>query len=121
MSLRQLARSPILLHRDPVLLAPRRSFSSQKTTPATTRDVSPPKTPASKANLNGLRPPNPSYPAFSFKDLDMKGGVKFVVIVAISILSVTETIFWTKVLWAKFWPTPSEAESKEVGEEGGTE
>lgn len=48
----------------------------------------------------------------------MNRPVRLVVIVALSILSVTETIFWTKVLWAKFGPAP-ETESEEMGEEGG--
>lgn len=115
MSIRLIARNPVLHHRDPVVLAlPRRSFSTQKANPPATKDGSPPTTSAPKAS-----PPNPSYPAFSFKDLGMNRPVKIVVIIALSILSVTETIFWTKVLWAKFGPAP-EPESEEVGEEGET-
>lgn len=43
---------------------------------------------------------------------------KFVVIFALAILSVTDTLFWTQVLWAKFGPAP-ETEGEEGGEEGG--
>lgn len=43
---------------------------------------------------------------------------KFVVIFALAILSVTDTFFGTKVLWAKFGPAPG-TEGGEGGEEGG--
>lgn len=47
---------------------------------------------------------NPSYPGFNFKELGASRTVKVVVIVALSIGGMMESIFWAQVLWAKFGP-----------------
>jgi len=42
-------------------------------------------------------------PAFSFKGLGASRAVKITVLVCLSILGTMESVFWFKVLWAKFY------------------
>jgi hypothetical protein len=44
--------------------------------------------------------------SFSFKDLGANRTVKIVVITVLMIFGTLESIFWVKVLWAKFGPAP---------------
>lgn len=58
--------------------------------------------------------PNPPSPRITLKDLGANRTVRIVVLVALSIFGTMETIFWAKVIWAKFF---QKAESEEGGSE----
>ena len=58
-------------------------------------------------------PSNPSSDikaTFSFKDLGATRTVKIVVIVAVCIMGTAETIFWTQVVWRKFFGAGNEGD-----------
>jgi hypothetical protein len=71
----------------------------QKTRYSTSKDGPSSKTPPTPPH-NG----NPSFGAANWKELGGSRTVKIVVITALTIAGTVETIFWTKVLWAKFGP-----------------
>lgn len=52
---------------------------------------------------HAIEPPSsePSYPAFSLRDLGANRATKITVLVCLSILGTMETIFYAKMLWAK--------------------
>lgn len=53
---------------------------------------------------NGALPEAPTNPSFSLHDLGANRTVKVVVMASLSIIATMESIFWTKVGWAKFGP-----------------
>lgn len=109
--IQQLPNLCLASYRNPTFVAShRRHFSSHKTNP-TTKDHRPQELPNAKTKPAESQMPNPSYPAFSLKDLDMKRGTKFFVIACLSVLGTMETVFWVKVIWAKLSP-PLEEESE---------
>ncbi|KAF2177660.1 hypothetical protein K469DRAFT_719583 [Zopfia rhizophila CBS 207.26] len=55
---------------------------------------------------------NPSIPAFNLKDLGASRPIYYGIIVVLSILGTIESVFWIKVIWAKFF-TPEEDDRKE--------
>lgn len=54
------------------------------------------------------RTDQPEIPTASFGELGASKTVKIVVIVVLSIFGTMESIFWIKVLWAKFGPAPKD-------------
>jgi hypothetical protein len=68
-------------------------------------------------NQNQTQTQNPSFGAnLSFKELGANRTVKIVVIVALSVAATAESVFWVKVLWAKFGPE-TKVEQSEEGKE----
>ncbi|KAF2490076.1 hypothetical protein BU16DRAFT_531416 [Lophium mytilinum] len=51
---------------------------------------------------------NPSFGGASLKELGANRTVRIVVIIALTIAGTAESIFWAKVLWAKFGPSPKD-------------
>ena len=96
-------------HRNAVLpLGPQSILSFRRAAFSTGTDnktqKAPPHKPASSTQVSG----NPSYPAFSFKDLGASRTVKIIVIAGLSVIGTIESIFWIKAIWAKISPSPQE-------------
>ncbi|KAF2806447.1 uncharacterized protein BDZ99DRAFT_466021 [Mytilinidion resinicola] len=72
----------------------------------------------SKPTFNAdSKPPkikNPSFGGASLKELGATRTVKIVVIIALTIAGTAESIFWAKVLWAKFAPSSEDEGGEEL-------
>src|SRR5271156_5244722 len=58
---------------------------------------------------------NPFYPAFSFRGLGAGRKAKIFVIACLTVFGTIESVFWVKVVWAKFSPSPADDGRKPEG------
>ncbi|KAF7852716.1 hypothetical protein EAF04_010910 [Stromatinia cepivora] len=101
------SRSTNMIHAHKLSTFDPRRYAEHKSNTST-----PPKEKSAKTNLKENQ--NPSI-GLNFKDLGATKTVKWVVIVAISIVGTMETIFWTKVLMVKLgWGKEEKMEEVEV-------
>lgn len=98
-------------NRNLTLLSAQQSTFSRRLSTFNTKDNGSQKAEPQKRQSDAASPQNPSYLTFSFDGLGASRGVKVVVIAGLTVLGTMETIFWSKLLWAKFSPVP-EDESK---------
>lgn len=119
MSLQEMSRvrawRSALIHRNSTLLRAERfaSYSQRARLSSSSNDASQ-KGVFRKPGASASPAPNPSYPAFSFQGLGANRTGKVVVIACLTVVATVESIFWVKVLWAKFSPS-RENESKPEG------
>jgi hypothetical protein len=109
----QSAWRPILINRGPILPSALRvsRFSQKASLSADKQDGS---QKAASERKSPITPPpaNPSYPAFSFRDLGANRTVKIIVIGCLAVVGTMESLFWAKVLWAKISPPQDEGGNK---------
>lgn len=80
------------------------------------------KIPSKPSSLSPIQTQHDSFDTnLSFKELGANRTVKIVVIIVLSIAVTVESVFWGKLLWAKFGPETEIEDGKEGKEEGKSE
>lgn len=109
--LQKMARGAVLKHGNSAPLpALRQSFRQRSSHNISVKGASRKAASSNQVLQDSSSPTNPSYPAFSFRGLGASPRLKYFLIACLTVLGTMESVFWFKILWAKFSPAPESSD-----------